>query len=239
MRGSSFFECQRFVEQFEIAFSDPAQIFFEKVKNASVSLTNSETVRAMFVAEKAARDANVAPGNIDSFFSKPSSGLVVSKEAKGTARTISRVATVLYGAATNTPLEILGSKLHAGYITSQGGVRVDTSKTPLEPMLRAVFKVVNDLICTSVCASPVGCVAVDGWSTASGFPVFGMVILFVDSTWRLQTLPLGLIRTQEMAKTSENLCDLMRINFQERERAKELPCSHNVIGQRSVNASSS
>jgi hypothetical protein len=121
-----------------------------------------------------------------------------------------RCAGILYAALTDTPLSQIGSSVHAGYISFIGGPRVDFSKTPLLGMLPNVFDAVCETTCVTSGVGNVGSMSIDGWTSANQTSVFGAVVAFVDSEWRLQAMPLGMLDIGAMYKNSDGLADVIR-----------------------------
>jgi hypothetical protein len=114
------------------------------------------------------------------------------------------VSQLVYAAASNTPLNVIGSPLHAAYVASLGGICVDHSRAGLLGMLPSVFEAVESLSCTSSALASVGCIAVDGWSSAKSMPIVGMTVSFLDEQWNMCTVPLGLLSMDELEKTAVN-----------------------------------
>jgi hypothetical protein len=191
---------------------------FMRVVAAAHSGASATTLKNMFVTAND-KSATVKKSDIRSHMRGPVSDAPRDDVVKDVpATTLQRVSQVLYAAASETPFETLGSQLHQGYIASLGGNLISSSKSPLLDMLPKVYNVVNNLICSSSAVAKIGTVAVDGWSSAMGMPVTGMSLVFVDENWQLQSLPLGLINTEDMEKTSLNQAALMRSMIETNER---------------------
>ena len=202
--------------------------FFKALNEAIERRAGASELTAMFQAEKEAFRRPLG-GPIESFFKQ--SSFYTAKNGRSGANTLDvhRVAHVLYSAATGTPLEQIGSPLHAGYIAALGGPLINVSKTPLNSMLPRVHKAVNGLICSSSSRAQVGCLTVDGWTRSTRGSVFGIALTFVDARWEMQTVPLGLIAIDSLGKSAENQAALLRNVIEKSERVGENFLMHTIV----------
>jgi hypothetical protein len=191
------------------------QVLHDNVQKAIADRVNKDVLRAMFVNEKnkASASAKNKNGDIRTAFSplRPAGGAAASQSGakQMEAKKVNRTSQILYAAASDTPLSGLGSPLHAAYVASLGGAIVDESETGLLDMLPQVYAAVEDLTCQTSAIAKVGSIAVDGWSSAMSLPIMGMTVSFVDASWQVRTIPLGLLNLEDLEKTSANQASVM------------------------------
>lgn len=116
---------------------------------------------------------------------------------------------VLYGCAKQLPLTQVACPMLQGLVHLFGGRMLFSSRTPVDQTLFSVYRAVCRLLKQKTENAMVGCVTADGWSSALRAPILGITWHFVDSAWRLRTVPIATRFLGDASKTGLQLCAVL------------------------------
>ena len=122
---------------------------------------------------------------------------------------IQAVGLILYGCVKQAPLSQLSCPMLQGLIHICDGRMRFSSKTPVQDHLFSTYNAVCRLLKSNTENAMVGSITCDGWSAALRAPILGITWHYVDSSWRLKSMPIATRNIGTASKSAVQTCAIL------------------------------